>query len=429
MTTFSPHHTREPDSPARIAVVGAGILGICTALSLKRQGFEVTLFDGQGLAQGCSKGNAGHFATEQVFPLADKRLLLQLPKMMLSPTGPFRINAAYFFKALPWFTRFILNMRHSKALQHTRTLRSLNETALEAYHELLANSQLKHLICKQGSLLLFESTSDKEIQRQFQAYRNQGVAVDLLNPKQVTELEPHLSTRVKAALHFTHVGHTCDPERFAIELAREFQQLGGKFVQQNVTALLPHPSGVQIKYKSGNERYHKAVLAAGVWSKSLLSPLGYKVPLEAERGYHLMIGQRNLLSRPVASAERKFIMTPMASGLRLSGTVEFAGIDADMNEARAAALLPHAKTLLKHLQFQTVDACDKWMGCRPSLPDSLPVIGQAPNHPHLYLAFGHQHLGLTQGAITAKLITELLSGQTPSLDLKPFSLSRFIRAC
>ena len=232
---------------------------------------------------------------------------------------------------------------------------------------------------------------------------------------------------IQAALYFKDVGHSCDPEALALGLYQEFLRLGGRFQQQNVVAIRPHSVGVEVKSCGSSLRYSKLVLAAGAWSHTLLAPLGYRIPLEAERGYHLMIEQHNLLSRPVASADRSFIMTPMAGGLRLAGTVEFAGLDAEKNERRAKGLLPHAKALLKGIKKSNdeIDEHSTWMGCRPSLPDSLPVIGPASKHKNLYLAFGHQHLGLTQGAITAKLITQLIAGHTPELDLRPYSISRF----
>jgi len=425
MTIYSPHHIDQETKPLSVAVIGAGIIGICTALSLRREGFRVTLIDGNGLSQGCSKGNAGHFATEQVFPLADKRLIPQLPKMLIDPSGPFRIKPSYLIKAIPWFLRFALNMRDSRVKAHTRALKSLNELSLDAFGPLIDDANLNELFTKRGSLLTFERYDDKEIRRQFNAFLQQGVSVELLDKHALRELEPNLSENIKAALLFSDVGHSCDPERLGVELAKDFLKRGGQFLQQEVASILPRKFGVEVKHKFASGRFNRVVLATGAWSKSLLAPLGYKVPLDAERGYHLMIDQKNLLSRPVASADRKFIMTPMSAGLRLAGTVEFAGLDTKMNEKRANALLPHAQKLLPGLVATRPQAKDKWMGCRPSLPDSLPVIGQAPNHQHLYLAFGHQHLGLTQAAITGKLITQLLTGQATSVDIEPFCLSRF----
>ena len=425
MTIYSPHHSNTKSNTKTVGIVGAGIVGICCALYLQRSGYKVTLIDGKGISQGCSKGNAGHFATEQVFPLADKSLLPQLPKMLLDPLGPFRIKLSYLFKAMPWFVRFLFNMQDKKVQSHTLALRSLNEKSIVAYQPLLDDADLGHLLSTKGSLLTFETTKQRQIEKLLGAFRAEGINLELLDRKQLEELEPGLDKRVKSAILFKDVAHTCDPELLSFELTKHFLKNGGEFIQQDVDLLQPHALGIEVKLKHKNLRFNKVVVATGAWSKQLVAPLGYKVPIEAERGYHLMLEQHKLLNRPVASAERKFIMTPMSAGLRLAGTVEFAGLNAKMNEKRADALLPHAKQLLPELAEHVPSGNEKWMGCRPSLPDSLPVIGHAPRHKHLYFAFGHQHLGLTQGAITGKIISELIDNKPPSVDVSPFNINRF----
>lgn len=422
----TPEQTKaQQNDNATICVVGAGIVGVCTALYLQKEGFKVTIMDGSGVAQGCSKGNAGHFATEQVFPLADKSVLFQLPKMLLDPIGPFSVRLSYLLKALPWFTRFLLNMRAKKVSQHTRALKSLNRLAMDAYKPLIEESNLSHFISKKGSLLTFESDNIHIVEKQYMMFKGQGINLELLNKQQLKQLEPNLSNNINYALHFKDVAHSCDPELLCRELHHHFLTSGGEFVKANVTEIQHDKTNILIHAGNQQLAYDKVVIATGAWSKSLLKPLGYYAPLEAERGYHLMLTRHNVITRPVASADRKFIITPMNKGLRLAGTVEFAGLNTKMNKKRAHALLPHAKKILPELAQSQCKETDMWMGCRPSLPDSLPVIGNAPKHQHIYFAFGHQHLGLTQGAITGKLIAEQLTNQTPSVDLAPFCISRF----
>lgn len=408
----------------KIAVIGAGVIGICTALQLQHAGFAVTLYDEKGLAQGCSKGNAGHFATEQVFPLAHPSLFKKLPAMLFNPLGPLRIDWRYMLKALPWFWQFIKNMPSAKYVAHTQALKALNEHAISAYERLLANYQLEHLITKKGSLLTFETTPLVDVQRTLAMYQAQGVKVKLLDAQQVRALEPNLSKKVTYALFFEDVAHSIDPHLLCIHLAEQFHQLAGRFCQRKVVSITPNNSEFLVNDEQNSHDYNKVVIAAGAWSNSLIKPLGYTTPLDTERGYHCMIDINHGLTRPVASAERNFIMTPMNQGLRVAGTVEFAGIDRKMNNKRALALLPHAQALL---DSQQLTAASTWMGCRPSLPDSLPILGQSPNHNNLYFAFGHQHLGLTQGAVTAELITALCQNKAPYINLEPYSINRFLR--
>ncbi|GAC18855.1 NAD(P)/FAD-dependent oxidoreductase [Paraglaciecola arctica] len=409
----------------KIAVIGAGIVGVCCALYLQRKGYNVELIDPNGVAQQCSKGNAGHFATEQIFPLADKNLLPQLPKMLLDPSGPFKIRPTYLIKALPWFSRFVLNMRNGKFDAHKAALKLLNAAALDAYHPLLKAAGLQNMLLKHGSLLTFERTKRKQIQQQYEAFKAEGVNLQWLDNQQTLALEPKLCKQVSSSFYFEDVAHTIDPEQFCQRLAEYFFMRGGTLVKDQVELINPHVSGVELQQRRGCYNYAKVIIATGAWSKALLTPLKYKLPLDTERGYHLMLSNLDTLSRPVASAERKFIMTPMQSGLRLAGTVEFAGLDAPMDPRRADSLLAQAQKLLPDSGLSVGKDPIRWMGCRPSLPDSLPVLGEAPRHKHLYFAFGHQHLGLTQAAITGKLIAQQLAGESTSIDLSPFSISRF----
>ncbi|WP_394204138.1 NAD(P)/FAD-dependent oxidoreductase [Shewanella waksmanii] len=413
-----------------ITIVGAGIVGLTAAIALQRSGYLVTVIDKEGAGSGASKGNAGHFATEQMFPLADPAMLLKLPGMLLDPLGPFRIQPKYFFKALPWFSRFLLNMLPAKRQHNQWAITLLNQAAIDAMVELVDYCQCPELLTLNGSLLVFESASEKTVNAQYQAYLNAGVKVTLLSGDDVRQLEPSLSSAITHALFFTEVGHTIDPFELCQALERKFLANGGKVILDavdSVTSKSAEKNQLGLTLASGN--HHQAnqlLVAAGAWSKPLVKQLGYHVPLETERGYHLMMPQRSTLSRPVASFDRKFIITPMKHGTRLAGTVEFGGLKAPLVEARADCLLPHAKAILPALFAQAkVSDGERWMGFRPSLPDSLPVLGKSGQHDNVYFSFGHQHLGLTWSAITAKLIQQQVVGEQLQINLQPYSIERF----
>jgi len=423
--------TRSPESKGSIAVIGAGIIGINCALSLQSQGFQVTLIDKEGVAAGCSRGNAGHFATEQVFPLAEVNLLWQLPRLLLDPLGPVTLSPWYFPKAMPWFLRFIANMPTKIRNKNSDAIKSLNKNAIDCYLPLLKEAQAEQLLIKNGSLLVYENTPITEIKKQWQRYRDAGIAVDLLNRSQVLALEPDLSKKISHALYFSDVAHTSNPAEICQQLAQLAFSKGAKFKQLSVENITINKQGIEITDGEQSLCFDKVVLATGAWSKTLLAQLDYKLPLEVERGYSLDLAVRKgntSLQRPVASAERRFIMTPMQHGLRLSGTVEFAGLTEKANFKRADILYLHAKKLLSNIVNFEQKNCkeeDRWLGFRPSLPDSLPVICQAPKHNNIFCALGHQHLGLTQGAITGKLIGQIVLGEKTEIDISPFCLSRF----
>ncbi|MCW3170983.1 NAD(P)/FAD-dependent oxidoreductase [Shewanella subflava] len=414
------------DDLGDMTVIGAGIVGLASALYLQRAGFKVSLFDKEAIAAGASQGNAGHFATEQVFPLANPSLLYQLPSMLLDPLGPFRIRPTYFYRAVPWFMKFLFNMLPERRAHNSRAIKALNEQSIKEMQDILTFCDCEELLRLNGSLLVFEGNSLEEVKREWQMYSNEGVDVELLTGQQVRELEPSLTDNITHALFFTQVGHTPDPYQICLAIADKFKALGGVIKVAQVDTINGGDEGVSVlldgKVKISS---NKLLLTAGAWSKPLAKQLGHNVPLEAERGYHLMMPQDAKLSRPVASYNRKLIITPMAKGTRLAGTVEFGGVDAPMSPARADCLLPHAKALLPNI-FEHANVQDgaRWMGCRPSFPDSLPVIGKTKVN-NIYVSFGHQHLGLTWSAISAKLITETILDKKTTLDMQPYSIDRF----
>ena len=419
------------NSAKNIAVIGAGIIGINCALELQSLGFQVTLIDKAGIGEGCSKANAGHFATEQVFPLAEPSLLWAFPKLLLDPLGPVSLSASYLPKALPWFGQFIMNMLASKRAKNGIALKTLNKNAINYYQPLLKEANAEALLSLKGSLLVFEKSSDKTIKRQFIQYKDAGVEVLLLDRQQTLLLEPNLNKNVRASLYFTDVGHSIDPFAICTTLAELAFKKGCKFHQGEVLHISHSNIGVSITTPKETLQFDHIVVASGAWSNKLIEPLGYNLPIEAERGYSLDLPpckKEHQLTRPVASAERKFIMTPMKHGLRLAGTVEYAGLNKSANMKRADMLFRNAQHVLNVLpEYEPDDAkpSQKWMGHRPSMPDSLPVIGQAPKHKNIYLALGHQHLGLTQGAITGKIIGQLISKKKTEIDIHPFCISRF----
>ncbi len=424
----------DTEAKAKVAVIGAGIVGLTTALQLQRAGLSVVLLDAQGPGSGCSRGNAGHFATEQVFPLASIAVLRQLPAMLLDPTGPLRLRAGYFFKALPWLLRFVANVRPSRQQALQRALSVLNAQALPAWQRLLPQAEATDLVQFRGALLVSEQPGLIDLAQTFRQYKEAGISVKWLEQAALRAREPALSSQVQGAIEFPEVAHTVDPYALCLQLYQQFVALGGQFRQQQVQRIRPCSNGYQldlvpepnIPQTGPGElalQVSQLVICAGAASHRLCADLGYQVPLESERGYHLMTQSRPLQS-PVSSLERKFIMTPMQHGLRLAGTVEFAGINSAPDYRRASVLLKHANQLLAE-PTSANPALEPWAGNRPSLPDSLPVLGAAPRHPGVYLNFGHQHLGLTWAALTAEITGALLLRQTLELDLSPYRIDRF----
>lgn len=409
---------------ADIVVVGAGIIGVACALQLARQGRQVVVLDPQAPGMGASYGNAGHLATEQVFPIADLSILKRLPAMLLDPMGPLRLDWTYLPRALPWFIRLLLNLRPARYQRTVAGLRALNEGSLGAWQRLLQSIGQAPLLREDGSLLVYERAESRAaLDAVQQRMRQQGVAVDFWSGDAVRKAAPQLSDAIQGGLFFPATGHFLDPYTVVGELVNAAKAEGVQFLQQRVLDGRLEGSGVSLMTNQGVLTAQQVLIACGAHSAKLTAALtGKQVPLDTERGYHLMLPQeQQRLPFAVTSLERKFIMTPMTGGLRLAGTVEFAGLDRPANMQRAWQLHRLSKGLFRH-ELSDSEATP-WMGFRPSLPDSLPIIDRVCEGKVL-LAFGHQHLGLTQAAVTAEWVGQLAAGERVP-ELQPYRLDRF----
>ncbi|WP_264312003.1 NAD(P)/FAD-dependent oxidoreductase [Pseudomonas putida] len=407
-----------------IAVVGAGIVGVACALQLARQGRRVLLIDREQPGHGASFGNAGHLATEQVFPIADLSILKRLPSMLMDPMGPLRLDWKYLPKAMPWFTRLLLNLRAAPFQRSVAGIRALNEGSLGAWQRLLASIERGNLLKEDGSLLVFERPQSRQALEALRArMRQQAVPVDFWSAETVRTAAPQLSPSLLGGLFFPRTGHFLDPYRLVCELFEAAKACGVRFVRAAVSDGQVEAAGVTLSSDQGPLKARQVLVACGAHSAKLTTALtGKRVPLDTERGYHLMLpGEHQRLPFAVTSLERKFIMTPMAEGLRLAGTVEFAGLDAPPSMQRAWQLHRLSKGLFQ--QDLDAEGATPWMGFRPSLPDSLPVIDRVCDG-RVMLAFGHQHLGLTQAAVTAEWVGRLADRERGP-HMEAYRLDRF----
>ncbi|MGV2931077.1 NAD(P)/FAD-dependent oxidoreductase [Vreelandella venusta] len=434
---MNPRSTKSTGSneDADVIVIGAGVVGSACALSLSQQGLRVLVLDShQHPGMGASFGNAGHMATEQVFPIADAAIVKRLPKMLLDPMGPLRLDWRYVPKALPWFTRLLWNLRKTPYQASVVGIRALNENSLDAWRRLLDTIDSRYLLKEDGSLLVYEKDSAaEELATLHTRMTKQQVAVEYWQASAIKNTAPQLSDSIKGGLFFPDTAHTINPFQIVNSLVSAAKANGVQFRQENVISGQDHDNGVTLKTASSSSfTAGKVLVSCGAHSAHLTATLtGTKVPLDTERGYHLMLPhERHRLPMAVTSLERRFIMTPMDEGLRLAGTVEFAGLHRPANMQRAWQLHKLSQGLFKN-DLDTTEA-KTWMGFRPSLPDSLPIIDSVKSG-RVLLAFGHHHLGLTQAAITAEIISQLakqenqqaqLHCQLP-IDLSPYRLSRF----
>lgn len=410
---------------ARVAIVGAGVIGLAIACRLVHEGHRVTLVDRDAPGRACSFGNAGHLATEQVLPLASPATLKAAHRYLLQRHGPLSVRAGYWPKALPWLLRFAWASRPAAFRRGVAALAELQQAAMPAFRRLVRLAGIEQLLATEGNLLLAETESARETMLGERALLEDcGVRSRWLEPEEVAALAGGVTPRIEGALHFTDTGHVADPCELSRGLLGCFRTQGGRFEHRDVRHVRAAPRG-GFELEDGGEglRCDRLVIAAGAWSGPLARDLGHRLPLDTERGYHLTAhGWHGDFRLPIASFERKTIMTPLAGGLRITGFIEFGGLALAPDDSRFARLEHHLRALLPDAGFP---AFGRWMGCRPSLPDHLPVIAESHRHRGAFLAFGHQHLGLTLAGITAEIVADLARGREPAVDIGAFRADRF----
>lgn len=405
-------------------VIGGGIVGLCSAIQLQSQGVSVTILDADYIGQGASWGNAGHLAVEQVFAIADPSVLYQLPSMLFDPLGPLRLDWQYLPKLFPWAIKLLLSMQQKAQTNTHEALKALNGISLETWRDFSRQWQLDKWVHIQGSLLTAETPSTlAKLYEHGKKLSTLGVVNHQLDQGELLEREPALAENQLGALFFPNTGHISDLSKMIATLKAAFIEMGGVIYEQcAVKHIQVQDDGVALVTTQHEMKATHIMISAGAFSKPLAyQATGVNVALDTERGYHLMLpNEIARLSIPVTSMDRRFIMTPMNEGLRLAGTVEFAGLDKPANMQRAYNLLKLAKPMFK--SSLNDENKTPWMGFRPSTCDSLPVIDKIGR---VFLNFGHQHLGLTQAVASAMLISDLYFDKPSKISLAPYRLERF----
>jgi len=409
-----------------VTVIGAGIVGVSCAIHLQRLGFEVTIVDSQQPGEGCSFGNAGVIAPCAIVPVNAPGMLSNALRMLLDPLGPLALRWSYLPKMLPWLFSYIYNSREAKSDVISVALASITNNALKEHQLVASVGTASALIKPSPYLYVYKSVSDFENDKRAWSVRSKhGIKTKVLIGEEVQRYEPTISSKYQCAVVLEH-GHafTPNPSLLVKSLAKDFQDNGGRFIQaevESVNLINNNPSSLTTSYGIINADI--LVVAAGILSTKFATQLGEPVPLESERGYHITIKDSGVAPNcPIMNAAGKFVVTPMTEGLRFAGLVEFGGAKANPNYDLCKRLLRQAS-----IMFPEINLSDhtQWMGHRPAMPDSLPVIGPSSTVSNTYYAFGHHHIGLTSGPKTGRLIAETIAGQKLDTDLTPFSISRY----
>ncbi len=394
-----------------VVVVGGGIVGVCTAYELRKRGADVLLIDRGEPGRGCSFGNSGALSPSSVVPLAMPGVLAAVPGMLGDADGPLYLPWRYLPRALPWLARFVWSARSGPVEIAATRLAALHEGSVQRHAALAREVGAPELILQRGHLHLYpdEHALSKDAAG-WRLRKEHGFQFERLDRDGILALEPAVSSRYRIGIFLADHATVTNPFRYVQAILRKFLEVGGQVLRADVQALEPAAAGGwRIETTAGPRAARQAVVAAGAWSRRLLDPLGVKIALEAQRGYHVQFqGSAPPVSRTVVLADRKVFITPMEEGVRVGGTVEIGGLKFPANPRRADMLVRIARENFECLRDQPFST---WMGHRPCMPDSVPVIGPVAGRHGLWLAVGHGHLGVTDSVHTADMIASRMSGE------------------
>ena len=407
----------------KVGIVGAGIQGISNALFLQKKGFEVTIFDRENPGSpAASYGNAGHFSPYASLSLNRTDILLDVPAMLMSSTGPLALKWNYVPKMIPWFMKFILNTSKNKMMHTAKNMHQILDLALPAYDELFDEINLDGLVENKGILYIWNDQDLKSRELEINIRKELGVQQQLVNKKEIHDLEPNIKPIYHAGVYYPYARHARNPKKILLKFFDLFLKKGGEFKRLDIQSMEFQEEQPILKSESEKFLFDRIVIACGAFSKKLTDNLNEKIPLDTERGYHVHFKDcDHLLQRPVIFSNRGFGITPMEQGLRVVGTVEFGGLKNPLSKSRIKNLINNAKYMLGDLPYHE----DEWLGFRPTLPDFLPVMGPSKNHKNVFYCFGHHHLGWTLGPISGKIVSGMIAKENTNLNLAPYSSTRF----
>lgn len=408
-----------------VAIIGAGIVGVSTALWLQRDGHDVILIDKAEPGEGASFGNGGVLASCSVVPVAVPGLIRKAPGMLFSPNQPLFLKWSYLPKLAPWLWRFLRNANTDAVTHRAKALINIIGDSLADHQALAADTPAARWIVPSDYLFLYNDRAHYESDGFGWSVRKaHGFEWDILEGPAFDDYDPAFGPTLDCAVRLANHGRIADPGRYVKDLAAHVEAAGGRIIKAEAEDIVRDGRAVS-GVRAGGETINcdAVVVAAGAWSRALAGRLGVKVPLESERGYHVDLWEPNIMPRsPVMVASGKFVATPMDGRLRLAGVVEFGGLEAPPSRAPFELLYRNIKAAIPGISWK--DASE-WMGHRPSVSDSIPLIGPVPGVEGAYFGFGHDHVGLTGGPKTGRLLAQLISGKPPNLDLAPYAPSRF----
>jgi len=407
-------------------VLGAGIVGVSTALHLIKRGQSVVLIDRRPAAEETSYGNAGLIQSDAYMPYAFPRDISQIVATVLNRSTKAHLHWRALPELAPWLWQYWRHSSKEKVLRVAMANAPLMSRCLREHEAFMAEAGITGMLRRDGYISIFrnEASLDASVKEEEAASQRFGINFKCISPDELSELEPNLKSGFAGAIHIDGPASVNDPEAVGKAYAALFQSLGGAFLTGDARTLEAVKGGWQVQNAKGPVTAPNCVVALGPWSGEALQALGVRVPLQVKRGYHMHYSAEGnaVLTRPILDSEHGFLITPMRKGIRLTSGAEFARIDAPPTPVQIGRLEPFAREI-----FPLSERVDKkaWLGQRPALPDMLPVIGGVPGCPGLWANFGHHHLGLTLGPVSGRLLAEIITQEPTFCDIHPYRVDRF----
>ena len=407
-----------------VAVLGAGIVGVSVAFAARQRGLSVVLIDRREPGSETSYGNAGVLSSGSIVPLNQPSLWKLLPKYLTNRHPALRWDPAWAIRNVDWIARFLANTTSARVKPRAAALHGLIRASLKLHREWIVSADAAQRIRETGWLRVWRSAGDSAAKAEQALLAEYGIPSELLDRQALSALEPGIVPVYQAGLLHTDTASVDSPGAVVKAYARAFVGAGGHIRRSDIKAIAREGDGWRVMLADGAIVARHVVVALGPWSAELLRPLGYRVPLASERGYHQEFkpNPARTLRRPIHDSDGAFVMTPMENGIRITTGVQLTARDAPSSFAQLEAAIPLARSVAEFGEA----VGEPWRGARPTLPDSLPMIGPAPRHPRLWLAFGHQHIGFTTGPATGAAIAAMIGGSPPPFDTAPFAPGRYL---
>jgi glycine/D-amino acid oxidase-like deaminating enzyme len=412
-------------TPRRAAVIGAGIVGLASAVALRRDGHDVTVIDRLPPGEACSFGNSGGMPRSHAFPMATPGILWKVPGYLADPLGPLALRWRHLPRLTPWLVHFVRAGAPERFARNLDLLTALMRESYEEWDALLSETGLRHLVRDDGALTIYRTAAARdEAWPLWQMLIDRGARIERIDAGQLRQLEPMVPDGYAYAIREPDYRRTIDPYRLSLGLADHFRRIGGAIRRETVSEIdVGAGKAATLRTNFRTDTFDLLVLATGAWSNAFTVSLGHRVPLEAARGYHVTLLDPGFMPRhAIFVSDMRLSLTPMEMGLRVGGNIEFAGLDSPPDFRRPARQLENVRRLYPNVR---TESHTKWAGERPMMPDSLPVIGHSPGHRNVIYAFGHGQYGLALAAVTGRLVADLAAERQPRLDLAPFRSDRF----